>query len=170
MPDKPTWLGRLDPAIAELRSLPWPWVDRATLERVLGVGRRRAQQLLAPLVRHQIGSNGVADREELIRHLEQMAAGQSGYYERRRRERFAETLEKLKESWTQQPRVLVEAPTDVINQEFADLPAGVSLRPGEIVVRFETAVEALEKLLALTMAAGNDLDRFERMVEPERTV
>jgi hypothetical protein len=34
-----------------------------------------------------------------------------------------------------------------------------------LVVRFTTAVEALEKLLALAMAVGNDLARFTRVVE-----
>ena len=38
------------------------------------------------------------------------------------------------------------------------------LRPGEITVRFSTAVEALEKLLAIAMAAGNNIDGFERLV------
>ena len=52
----------------------------------------------------------------------------------------------------------------IVNQELAELPAGVMLRPGEITVRFSTAVEALEKLLAIAMAAGNDIDGFERLV------
>jgi hypothetical protein len=39
------------------------------------------------------------------------------------------------------------------------------LRPGEITVQFSTTVEALEKLLAIAMAAGNDLDGFERLIQ-----
>ena len=164
MPDKPTWCGHLEEIVRDLRSLPYPWVDRSTLERVLGVRRRRAQQILQPCVRQQAGSNGVADREELIAHLERLASGESVYYERRRRQQVATVLSKLDRAWREQPRALVEAPVTIVNQEFRDLPAGVSLRPGEITVRFATAVEALEKLLALAMAAGNDLDGFERIV------
>jgi hypothetical protein len=54
---------------------------------------------------------------------------------------------------------------EIVNQELADLPTGVSLRPGEITVQFSTTVEALEKLLAIAMAAGNDLDGFERLIQ-----
>lgn len=166
MPDKPTWCGHLEEAITELRALPYPWVDRSTVERILGVRRRRAQQILQPCVRQQIGTNGVADREELIAHLRQLATGELAYYERRRRERFAKTIQKLHRAWTEQTKTFVEAPTKIINQELADLPSGVTLEPGKLTVQFSTAAEALEKLLAVAMAAGNDLDGFERIVQP----
>ena len=74
MPDKPLGYDCLEPAIEQLAALPSCWVDRATLEFVLGVGRRRAQQILAPLVRKTLGRNGLADRDELIRHLQRLAA------------------------------------------------------------------------------------------------
>lgn len=167
MPDKPTWCGHLEEAIAELRALPYPWVDRLALERVLRVRRRRAQQILEPCVRQQVGTNGVADREELITHLRQLAAGETIHYERRRRERFAETMRKLNRAWTEQTKTLVEAPTAIVNQELENLPSGVKLERGRLTVEFSTAVEALEKLLAVAMAVGNDMDRFERLVERE---
>jgi hypothetical protein len=164
MPDKPTWCGHLEEVVRDLRSLPYPWVDRSTLERVLGVRRRRAQQILQPCVRQQAGTTGVADREELIAHLERLASRESVYYERRRRQQLASALAKLDRAWKEQPRVLIEAPSAIVNQELANLPRGVTLRPGEITVRFSTATEALEKLLAIAMAAGNDLEGFERLV------
>ena len=141
-------------------------MDRSTLERVLRVGRRRAQQILQPCVRQQAGSNAVADREELIVHLRQIAGGTAAEYERRRRERLARTFQSLHRAWTVQPRTMVEAPTAIVDQELATLPAGVTLAPGVVTVQFSTAVEALEKLLALAMAIGNDVDAFERMVQP----
>jgi hypothetical protein len=165
MPDKPTWCGHLEEAIAELQSLPYPWIDRLTLERVLRVRRRRAQQILQPCVQQQVGANGVADRDELIAHLRRLASGEVTSYERRRRERLAATLQNLHHSWTQQTRAIVEAPTAVINQKLANLPSGVTLEQGRLTVQFTTAVEALEKLLALAMAVGNDLDGFARIVE-----
>ncbi|MEP6540341.1 MAG: hypothetical protein ABJF23_33760 [Bryobacteraceae bacterium] len=51
--------------LAELTSLPG-WVDRATVERLFQVGGRRAQQILAPCVSLQIGSNGLADRDLFV--------------------------------------------------------------------------------------------------------
>jgi hypothetical protein len=168
MPDKPTWCGHLPEALAELRALPYPWVDRPTLERVLGVGRRRAQQLLQPCVRQQAGGAAVADREELIRHLEGLASGESKHYERSRRRKFAAELAKLNQAWIEQPKAFVEAPLSIASQRLADLPAGVKLGPGEITLTFSTAVEAMEKLLAIAMAAGNDLDGFESMISKSR--
>jgi hypothetical protein len=164
LPDKPTWYGRLDAAIAELKALPYPWVDRATLEHLLGVGRRRAQQILQPCVTHTVGANGLADREGVIQRLQELAAGEAATYEQRRRQKVAREIGRLRQAWLDQPRVLVEAPTSVINQSFADL-AGVTIAPGRIVVDFDTPHAALEKLLALAMAIGNNFEEFERKAQ-----
>lgn len=168
MPDKPLWYGRLEQIVAELNELEWPWVDRETLEAVLRVGRRRAQQILRPCVTRQIGANGVADRAELIAHLARLAEGEEATYERRRRQRLAQALEVLRQAALAQPKLLVEAPTSVLNQEFGDLPEGVSVSAGRISITFGSSKEALERLLGLAMAIGNDLDEFERMTEPTR--
>jgi hypothetical protein len=169
VPDKPTWFGRLDHVIEELAGLRWPWVDRETLQSLLRVGPRRAQQILRPCVTRQIGANGVADREELIAHLKRLAAGEEVHYERRRRQRLARALDGLRQSALMQPKVLVEAPTTMLNQEFAGLPEGVSVSPGAISITFSSPNEALQRLLALAMAIGNDFSEFERMAGAEST-
>jgi hypothetical protein len=161
MPDKPTWCGQLAEITQHLRDLPDPWVDRQTLQNLLGVGRRRAQQILAPCVRRQIGANGVADREALVAHLNRLAAGEASQYEHQRRRRLAEKIGRFQRE--RSTAVLVEAPTAVVNQQLEQLPAGVSITPGRITVSFGSTREALEKLLALAMAVGNDPLLFERM-------
>jgi hypothetical protein len=162
MPDKPMWYGRLGTAIEQLEALPYPWVDRATVEQVLGVGRRRAQQIIAPCVTHTVGANGLADRARLIAHLQCLAASEAAVYEQRRRQKVAREIAHLREAWLQQPRVMVEAPTQVLNQTLGGL-VGVTVSPGYIEVKFDTPQAALEKLLALAMAIGNDFAAFERM-------
>ena len=164
MPDKPFWCGRLEQIFQELGALPDPWVDRAILEHALGIGRRRAQQILAPCVTRQIGRNGLARREAILEHLGRLSAGEQQHYERRRQQRLAEYLEGLRHAYLTQPRVLVEAPASVLSQKLEGLPDGVALASGQITVRFQTATEALEKLLALAMAIGNDRERFEQAV------
>jgi hypothetical protein len=163
MPDKPTWYGRLEEIIRELQALPYPWVDRATLEPILGVGRRRAQQILKPSVTHQVGSNGLADRAALIAHLRALAAREEASYEQQRRRRLAGALAQLRQACLEHPRVLVEAPVSVMSQELANLPGGVELGAGYVAVRFSSPQEALEKLLALAMAIGNEMEAFERL-------
>lgn len=167
MPDKPIWYTRLDAAIAQLDALPTPWVERAALESALGVGRRRAQQLLQPLVRRTIGRNGLADRSELIAHLRRLAAGEAVSFEQQRRERLHAILDQLHHEAKQQPRVLVEAPTAVVNQELQALPEGVHLSPGRIVLEgFATPEQAKQQLLALIMAMANDPDGFDERIAP----
>jgi len=163
MPDKPTWCGHLEEIVMQLHALPDRWVDRTIVEEVLKVGRRRAQQILAPCVSRQVGVNGMADREAVIAHLQRLAMGEAAHYERRRRQRLGEQLEKLRRARLEQPQVLVEAPVAILNQDWDGLPAGVAVTRGKITVQFESSVEALEKLLALAMAIGNDQDRFERL-------
>src|SRR4051794_38760621 len=161
MPDKPTWSGRLEEVARALRGRPDSWVDRATLQHLLGVGARRAQQILAPCVSRQVGANGLAERDPVIAHLEHLATGDAVHYEQQRRRRLAGRLEALDRE--RRAGVLVAAPTAIVNQQIADLPEGVSITPGHISVRFASATEALEKLLALAMAIRNDEPLFERL-------
>lgn len=169
MPDKPFWYYRLDEVVGQLENLPHPFVDRATLEFVLGIGRRRAQQILQPLVRRTLGKNGLAAKEEVIAHLRRLAAGDAAYFETQRRQRLHAILDELHRRASEQPRVLVEAPTAVVNQELESLPPGVHLSPGRIQIDgFRTSDEAKQKLLALILAMGNDPDGFDaRITVPE---
>jgi hypothetical protein len=166
VPAKPVWYSKLDDIIRELERLPRPFVDRATLEFLLGVGRRRAQQILAPCITDRVGTNGLADRDALISHLRRVAEGDDGHYERQRRRNVAEILAQLQKDRLERPQLLVEAPVQILTQEFVNLPAGVDLEPGRISLTFDQPQQALEKLLALAMAISNDFERFERQVRP----
>jgi hypothetical protein len=165
MPDKPIWYDRLERAVEQLEAFPSPWIDRQALESVLGVGRRRAQQILQPLVRQTIGRNGLAPKEDVITYLRQLAQGDSASFERRRRERLSALLLSWQAQAQEQPRVLVEAPDAIIHQEFDSLPRGVRLTPGRIVIEeFTTPDEAKQKLLALILAMGNEPEEFDRRI------
>jgi hypothetical protein len=163
VPAKPAWFSQLDRILAELCALPRPFVDRATVEFLLGVGRRRAQQIMAPCITARVGTNGLADRDAFIAHLRRLAEGDEAYYEVQRRRKVASLLDRLRNERLQQPQLLVEAPVDVVGQGFENLPEGVRLEPGSITLMFATPQEALEKLLALAMAISNDQERFERL-------
>jgi len=167
VPDKPTWYGRLDEVIVELDALPWPWIDRETLQSLLRVGPRRAQQIMRPCVSWQVGANGVADRSDLIAHLKRLAAGDEVHYERRRRAKLALALDGLRQAALAQPKVLVEAPIAALSQGLAHLPEGVSVQPGTISITFSSLEEALKRLLALAIAIGNDFTEFEQVATAE---
>ena len=157
MPDKPTWYGAIPQALQALEALDTPWVDRSLIQSLLGVGRRRAQQLMQPIADHVIGRNLLVSREQLRRFLLDAAAGKPASQDRQRRRRLARQLNE----WARTPRLPVEAPARIAQQQLASLPSGIELTPGRISVHFATSREALEKLLALAMAISNDLDGFE---------
>ncbi|MGH9645613.1 MAG: hypothetical protein ACRD4E_02250 [Bryobacteraceae bacterium] len=164
MPAKPVWYSRINDIVWELQTLPRPFIDRATLELVLGVGRRRAQQIMRTCVTEHVGANGLADRETLIARLIGLARDEDAVYEVQRRRKVAGIVEQLRRERLENPRLLVEAPAQVVNQQVANLPAGVEIEPGRITVEFASAQEALERLLALAMALSNDFGGFERRV------
>ena len=168
MPAKPAWYGKLDHILAELQALPGPWVNRSTVEFLLGVGSRRAQQIMAACVTERVGTSSLADRDLLGAYLRQLAAGNSGFYEQRRQRRVARALEQMRQDWITRPKLLVEAPVAVVNQRWENLPPGVDLEPGRITIGFETCQQALEKLLALAMAIGSDMLQFEAQVSTSR--
>ena len=164
MPSKPSWYARLDQILGDLAALPSPWVTRGTVEFRLRVGPRRAQQIIAPCAVEQVGTSLVADRRLLIEHLTSLARGEAVHYEVERQRKLAASLERLRSEWLARPRVLVEAPVSAVNQRLGNLPDGIELGPGRITVTFAAPAEALERLLALAMAIGNDMERFEALI------
>lgn len=161
MPDKPLWLGKLPAAITTFEALDFPWIDSAMLRDQLEISARRAQQIIRPMVRHLLGRNGLAHRDDVIAHLRRLATGDAARYEARRVARLNAILSKARAT----PRVLVEAPVRLGRIDVAGLPPGVTLAPGSIHLRFAAPEEALEKLLALAMAIGNDMEGFRAHVE-----
>ena len=162
MPSHPTWINKLADIRRAVRELPRPWVDRATVQTLLGVGRRRAQQILAPCVSEHVGPNGLAERDRFLRRLEEIAAGDEAQEEVERRQRVAHTIGQLRQERLQRPQLPVPAPVSIVNQEWSSLPPGVRLEPGRLTVEFAEPPEALEKLLALAMAISNDFEEFEQ--------
>jgi hypothetical protein len=161
MPAQLIWLTDLDVIREVVRALPRPFVGRATVEALLGVGRR-AQQVLAPCVTDRVGTNGVAEREQLITHLQGVAPNEEGRWECQRRHCVAHVLARLRQERMKDPQLPVEAPVAIVNQEWETLPTGVHLAPSRITVEFDQPQEGLEKLLALAMAISNDFEQFER--------
>jgi hypothetical protein len=168
MPDKPLWLDRLSEAIRELEENPEPWIHRPDIEALLGVGRRRAQQLLSPLASHRIGTSLAASRTDVLAHLKRLAAGEEAWYEERRRHQLWTQLDDVRRDWISQPPVLVEVSRDQIRRvqqhDFDGLPEGVELAPGSITVRFREPDEALQKLMALAMAISQNRLAFDERV------
>jgi hypothetical protein len=168
MPDKPRWLNRLPEALATLEASPLPWVERSMLETLLGIRRRRAQQILSALATERRGKRVIVERAALLAHLRRLAAGDATFYEQRRRERLWQQVAQARRQWIEAPRVLLEPSPHMVRavyqNDFDGLPEGVNVAPGRITVTFGNAEEALEKLLALALAIGQNRESFEERV------
>ena len=56
-------------------------------------------------------------------------------------------------------------PVKALEARLSGLPAGVSVEPGRIEVRFSGAKDAVGRLFALAQALTNDYEQFEALVE-----
>jgi hypothetical protein len=77
MPAKAAWLLRIPDIVALLESFVVPVVDRAIVERLFGLRRRRAIELLHRFGGYQAGRTFLIDRKILIEQLQRLAEAMS---------------------------------------------------------------------------------------------
>jgi hypothetical protein len=168
MPSQPQWLLRLPEIIAELEQLEMPIVDRAIFEKVFGVGRRRAIQLMHHFEGHQVGRTFIIDRTLLLDRLRDGRSSNDFDREQTRHLRVVEELMRLRKlAPGRNIRIPVEP--QVRDHRLSDLPAGIHLKPGELRMEFAGIEDLLRHLFELSQAILNDYRRFEELIEGERT-
>ena len=160
MPAKPVWLLRVPHIITEVRALDSPVVDRAGFERLFGVRRRRAIELMQSIGGFQCGRTHIAKREDVIAWLEQVQAGAAYDSENRRKQRVAAQLNELHRH-TAGTHIRIPV---MPRPSGPELPGGIALRPGEMAVSF-TTTELLARLYAFAAAAADDFETFTAMIE-----
>ncbi len=161
MPAKAQWLLRVPEILAELRALDVPVVDRAVCERLFGLRRRRAIDLMRCFGGYQAGRTFLIDRGRLAAQLEQIRDSPDFKMERRRKERLAERLEALRRLQAG-ARVAIALEPETLSSRLPDLPPGVGLGRGELHIQFASSEELLSKLFALAQAIANDFEAFEK--------
>ena len=155
LPAQPSWLLQLPAIRAALSELTVPVFDRAVIEEVFGVRRRRAIELMHRFGGFQAGKTFLVDRASLLRQLEMIEQGGDFAHERKRRRLLSENLDQAKA--LVRARAVRIAPS---RGEAADLPATVQLRPGEMRIEFTGVEDLLRQLLAVAIAVQNDPNRF----------
>ena len=108
-----------------------PVVDRAIIERLFGLRRRRAIELLHRFGGYQAGRTFLIDRRLLIEHLRRLAEGEEFQRESRRKERLDHAVDQLRRQQAA-ARVRIPVEPDVFSRKMADLSAGVALEPGHL--------------------------------------
>src|SRR5450759_3644990 len=97
MPAKPEWLLRLPEIRAELEHLGVPVVDRAGIDRIFGLRRRRAIELMHEFGGYQACRTFLLERARLLEALHSLESLEDYAVEKRRRERLRDVVEASRE-------------------------------------------------------------------------
>ncbi len=160
MPAKPEWLLRLPDIRAELEHLDVPVVDRAGIERIFGLRRRRAIELMHEFGGYQAGRTFLLDRVRLLKALHALESREDYAAERRRRERLRDVVEASREHMIlTQVRIPVHAAA--VRPSLDRLAPGVLLTPGTLTIEFQRPIELLERLYWLAQAISHNFEQFE---------
>ena len=165
MPAKALWLLQIPEIVALLETFDVPVVDRAIIERLFGLRRRQAIELLHRFGGYQAGRTFLLDRRLLIEHLRRLADGEEFQQESQRKERLDHTVDQLRRHQAA-ARVKIPVQSDVFNRKLTGLPPGVALEAGHLHIAFSGTEDLLGKLFELSQAASNDFDRFRAAAEP----
>ena len=160
MPARPRWLLAIPDAIRQLETLDRALLTRRDLERLFGVSKVRAAALMTTFGAGRTGHLLTLPRADLLRQLCQHRTRAAFRGEATRRDRVVTEL--------RQARLIgirAAVPREALEARLSGLPAGVSVEPGRIEVRFLGAKDAVGRLFALAQALTNDYERFEALVE-----
>ena len=159
MPAKPRWLLAIPDAIRQLEALDRDLLTRRDIERLFGVSKVRAAQLMATFGAGRTGHLLTLPRAELLRQLRRQRKRAAFRHEETRREKVVTEIRRARLTG-----IRVAVPVEALEARLAGLPEGVSVEPDRIEVRFGGAQEAVGRLFALAQALVNDYERFEALV------
>lgn len=161
MPPQPQWFQHLPSALEQLRAFPAPVLDRAAIEKLLQISRRSAIRVMNGFEGFQAGRTFLILREDLLRALEAVQAGEAFERESRRRARLSDELDSVRRTLRSR-QVKLPVPEE---PSPTSLPAGIRLpRPGVLEVEFASAEELLGRLFALVQIASEDFMALEEML------
>ena len=163
MPAKPRWLLAIPDAIRQLEALDRDLLIRRDLERLFGVSKVRATQLMTTFGAGRTGPLLTLPRATLLRQLRRHRTGAAFRGEATRRDRVVTAIRRARLTGIRAavPREALEA----LEARLSGLPDGVSVEPGRIEVRFSSAKDAVGRLFALAQALTHDYEQFEALVE-----
>ena len=160
VPAKPRWLLAIPDAIRQLDALDRELLTRRDLERLFGVSKVRAVALMTAFGAGRTGHLLTLPRAKLLRQLRRHRTRAAFRGEATRRDRVVTAIRTARLTG-----IRVAVPIEALDARLSGLPAGVSVEPGRIEVRFRGAKDAVGRLFALAQALTNDYEQFEALVE-----
>ncbi len=168
MPARPVYFHRLSDAIEELSHFQVPWVDRQTIEQLLGTSKASAWRLMRKCgAEDGPGHTLVCRREGLISALKAVAESGEWRQESRRRQRVETYLSEMAEfaRSRQTPVASHGKASELLDSRFGNLPRGVELTPSRLTVEFSGAQDFLQKIGSVIFALQNDFDTVRDFIE-----
>jgi hypothetical protein len=161
MPDQPFWYSRIPQIVTLLEDSTLPVLDRFSIEHLFGVRRRQALRIMASLGGYQAGRTSLVGRLELIAALRKLLLqNPSAETAVRRKQRIWRIL--CSEEQHLRAKTVVIPPLGAPRGRlFDNLPAGVELTRGRLVITYREPVDLLQKLFSLSQAVANDYNAFE---------
>ena len=147
MPAHPRRLLAIPDAIEQLDQ---DLLTRRDIERLFGVSKVRAAQLMTAFGAGRTGHLPTLPRAELLRHRERAAFR----HEETRRERVVTEIRRARLTG-----IRVAVPVEALEARRAGLPDGVTVEPDRIEVRFGGAHKAVGRLFALAQALVSDYEQ-----------
>ena len=165
MPNKPSWLLRVNDILAdlarpELASV--PFLSRAAIENLFGLKRRQSIQIMHAVGGFQIGKAFVVARSDLTCWLRRASLGAQVGWEQARYARVEDTIAQVQHEREARRQRAVLPPT-TLALKLEGLPPTVSLRPGELRIAFQGADDLFRQLFQLAQAMKNDYQRFQTL-------
>ena len=157
MPTVASWMMRIPDVISELERISAPVVDRAVFQKVFGVKRRRAIELMQRFGGFRSGNTVLVDRPGLIAGLHELLHGPDFRRECTRKQKLIDELDLLHRN-REGARIVLPVSPDVQQRTSYDLPQGLLLEPGRLTVTFSGAEDLFGKLFELAQAAVNEFD------------
>ena len=134
--------------------------SRQNIEALFDIGRATAQMLMKAIGEVQaVAGAHFVDRPSLLAFLDQMIKAPSVEEAFRHRLTAAQPAPRAKP-------LRISLPADLRSLRLPDLPINITLAPGRLEIRADSAVAMLESLVALALVMQNDLERFREIVEP----
>ena len=161
MAAKPSWWLHLPEIRGMLAAIDLPVIDRAAIERLFGLHRRQAIELMNRFGGYQAGRTLLIGRDQLIAQLDAVVAGEDFQQEEARRQRLAATVENVRRT-RESEAVQIPVSPAVFATRMTTLGPGMQLRPGRLEIDFAGPEDLLRKLFSLAQAVANDYSGFER--------
>jgi|ERR1039458_4271380 hypothetical protein len=165
MPNKPSWLLRVNEVLEDLggeEMATHPFLTRASVEKLFGLKRRQAIELMHSLAGYQIGKALVVSRAELLAWLRRASLGEQVWWEQVRHGRVEKAIEDVRqEREARKQRAVV--PLTTLELKIEGIPPTVTLRPGELRIEFLGADDLFRQLFELAQAMKNDYERFKAL-------